>query len=152
MNEKVIPIKTNENAEVCGKCGGQCCQWAPGILSVDQIAPGGDIQDFIREVRELLRSGKYILTNIGVQGLDKEFLAVAPRGSTSVGSSRFFNDNFGKCIFLKDDGCSLSTLRRPGECLLLIPDKDLKCKYIPEEQTQLRMKWLNCQVALRAVI
>ena len=93
--------------KLCAQCRGRCCQGHPGVWSEPRrffsvFFPAGppsaaDLQAFLN-LRDLT------LRDVG------GVLIPAPQ------------ENNRGCIFLREDGCSLSAAERPCQCLALIPD------------------------------
>lgn len=97
------------NLPLCQECGGRCCQGSPGIWIDPErfftlFSPGQRLT-----AEELLgRLPKLGLVFWGKQGVQ----IPAPRSLASG------------CAFLGIDGCRLSVVQRPCQCLAMIPVKE----------------------------
>lgn len=139
MNSKVISItratSANENASLCGPCGGQCCSRMPGALLPSDLANETDQQAVWARVQELLATGRYAIDYLKGRDLptyprwtDERFYYLRP---AIVGNEhRTFDVSMGgKCTFQGSMGCALSETARPTQCKLLVPAPNGKCSY-----------------------
>lgn len=117
-------MTSNENPEMCSKCGGRCCKGMPGIAMPEDFDMGRGIE---QELRAAIASGYWIFDY-----LDGENNTYFPRPATleTVGKV-VYGLWLGTCAFLTDHGCALEFELRPHECRHLIPKAmdGGKCKH-----------------------
>lgn len=129
MNHRIIPLK-NESPSICSACGGQCCQWKPGIYHPDQLFKGVSTSELKAKIHELLDSGDYVVTwTTHISEGSKLISSIQPRTAYYDGKLAIDSDGMGKCIHLTPTGCSHLFEQRPLECQSLVPRQSL------EEQT-----------------
>lgn len=146
MEKKIIKInQANEAPNICTPCGGKCCQWSSGMLSVEQVMAASPYHHFVEGAEKLLSSGNYIMTSRHLAGYDRGVWVIVPRSDLSVGDGRFFYDNFGKCVFHTRSGCELSAEERPSECKSLVPSISGDCQQDNILVTEMLMSWVNYQ-------
>ena len=104
--------------DVCKKCGGRCCQRAPGMYFPHEI---GEITEKL--ILSLLQSGKYNINQLSYHK-DYDFtkrgiytIKVTPR------TRAVLNNNYLCIYWTRAKGCELPFEKRPYQCRMTIPDK-----------------------------
>ena len=122
--EKVkVNIPNNENKQLCGKCGGECCKACPGEYTPDDIEPL--TADFIAE--RLIR-GEWIIGYIGHFDFDPQYY-LRPAGKEETGPFiEKRKDLDFECVYLTGAGCSLKFEDRPEVCRDVIPAEESNCR------------------------
>lgn len=154
----MINIKV-EDSVTCSSCGGHCCRWSPGIFEPSQLIKEG--QDPKEAIRALLKTGDYVIDRKDYM-TDPEaiicdlgsVLVVQPKTEHAAKSSwTASRDNFGRCNFHTDAGCTLSYEGRPLECQMLVPHPQQKCHYSESWNVDVSIKipWLKYQKELQAL-
>lgn len=132
-----------EKPNICGECGGKCCQNFPGFFYPEDLgAP--DESEMERRLRELLDSGRYTLDDwVGDPrpGCDSSAFeewdewhdlkekglvfsqVYMPRPAMVGHEGQRYHGAFGgtPCTFLGEKGCQLEREDRPTECRALEP-------------------------------
>lgn len=136
---RTIPIlDANENPGVCGRCGGQCCQSAPGEFVPEDLSPSLDRNEIYLKMRDMVVSGSYSVDwwegiPPGAQPAENEslldkngyFLRVATRRGRGLAFDASWG---GVCSLLSESGCQLSADQRPHGCRALVPSEDRNCR------------------------
>jgi hypothetical protein len=113
------------NPEVCGECGGKCCQNLPGAAHPEQFgAPDKNIM--LNNIVKALKSGRWVL-DYYTFGLDsskiENIVDIKYMRPKTPDDRQFLSSNWprGKCTFHTDKGCELTDEERPIECKTLEP-------------------------------
>lgn len=126
----------HSNPALCAKCGGRCCQRAPGECRPQDFASA-------TELAEKLASGRYGIDwwegDPRTSDAEREQIpwpetgdgkAYFVRPAVTGREGRLFDASWGgKCTFLKSDGCALAPRNRPHGCRTLIPEANGECTY-----------------------
>jgi hypothetical protein len=108
-------VSNNENADLCGPCGGQCCKSYPGAYHPAQFGPN------LEGVEQLLRAGKAAIDWWEGELRDYEGTSYYLRAAIAGVNSVFHPAFGGSCAMLTETGCSLSWDVRPLDCRMLKP-------------------------------
>lgn len=109
-----------EKPEVCAECGGACCKRMSGGTFPEDFGP-----DVEKNLREAFAAGSW-----SIDWWDGELngavapLFVRPRHKDAPVVDGSWG---GECIFLEEDGCSLSPEDRPTTCRELEPKRNEDC-------------------------
>lgn len=104
---------TNENKELCKKCGGKCCQKMPGI------AIPADWRYNREKIKKSIESGMWSI-DWYIAEPDIYYLRPRIKGKPLVHGAWGSSGSF--CVFWrKKDGCVLPFERRPYQCRELVP-------------------------------
>lgn len=107
---------SNENPEVCAKCGGRCCKHFPGIALPKDF-------DGEQSIIDALVSGMW-----AIDWLDFVDDAYFIRPATTDKIGVVFDPSWGgRCVFLHDNGCSLEYAKRPEGCKVVTPNAEGRC-------------------------
>jgi|GEM_PF-1110103 len=127
--------KSNEDAALCGACGGDCCRTRPGIEAPERFLAAANPAE---ELARLLASGLWVLdTHYGVpydpakgETGAPDRIILYPRPATrrehAAGSLQAV-PGAGECVLLGDHGCTLPFTERPRACQALEPAADFAC-------------------------
>lgn len=149
---------SNEDIQLCARCGGQCCLTRPGIEAPERFLSNGDLTAALLTA---LTSGNWVLEEHrgipyepGLTAPDPERLIRYPRPATvherqQPGFSPL--PESGPCVFLMDTGCQLLFAERPRLCRELIPDVCFECES-PWGRRQAALAWLPWQDQVQAVL
>lgn len=152
---------SNENKELCSRCGGKCCKNLPGTYSPQDLFGNEVITK--ESIKNLVMESDYISIDRweADDEYDKELYYLRPKivkSSESISLPEMFKSTFDiianivnsdfqrkvhfayptpgyVCYFLGEDGCKLSYDQRPMNCRDLIPDPENKC-FIQEVKEQ----------------
>lgn len=129
-----LKVINNENSDMCGPCGGKCCQYHPGIYHpMDFSDENGNLDE--DKIFEALKNNNVVIdwwegdphwkSPDKFQDRNKSYYLRAP-------TDRDHNDTFnaiygGKCRNLTPEGCSLTFDNRPIQCRALTPGADQNC-------------------------
>lgn len=150
---KKLPIIGVQDPETCARCGGGCCQGAPGASDPsDLLDEDGDLDELT--IFEMLSSGDWVLgfwdgDPRGGRGVSIVYFPhPAHKKKTDELIERRFSWNLGGCTFLTDNGCKLEFEERPYGCRTLIPiwdekKNDFACKHMNGDQLDNRRAALN---------
>lgn len=119
-------------------CGGKCCRRCPGIVYPSDIR--GEKK---KGIKKLLSSGKYAVDywEGGMKGqTGKKAYYIRPVVKGYEGNLVHAGWG-GECIFLTENGCSLSPWKRPRECRMPEPGKD-ECKQHARNKGRIVERWL----------
>ena len=129
-------VENNENPEICRKCDRKCCQRVSGAYHPDDF----HLDHIEEEIESLIQQHKLALNVI----CDDWNTVYFPR-PVMLSTERFVECTFGgTCIYLTDHGCELPFEKRPYECRILIPNKNLKkqCKtLVPYGRDEVMEVW-----------
>lgn len=120
-----LPVLSNERADVCGPCGGECCKSGPGIFHPNDFA------DLPRDLRLAIDSGRICLDwwEGFFDGAPGPVYFVRPAVVGHEG--RALHPAWdGACANLTPSGCVLPFAKRPWQCRALVPKSNGKpCHY-----------------------
>lgn len=148
---------SNEDIQLCARCGGQCCLTKPGIEAPERFNTTGDLAAALRDA---LASGNWVLEEHrgipyrpGETAPDPDRLIYYPRPATLAerhqpGITPL--PGSGICVFLTDSGCRLPFAERPRLCRELVPDVCFECES-PWGRREAALAWLPWQDQVTAV-
>ena len=123
---RTLTVISNVQPDVCGPCGGKCCQLMPGATFPSDF--GDDLYGSVKaKIKTGLWQFDYWEGDIDPVGDLDHVYCVRPTITTSKG--RFVDASWGgPCILWdKSSGCSLTFDDRPTQCRGLIPQPDTTC-------------------------
>jgi hypothetical protein len=151
-------ITSNEDMQLCARCGGQCCQTKPGIAAPERFVVNGDLVDALTQA---LASSNWVLEeHLGIPyqtggvSPDPDRLIRYPRPATLQERdlhSRSALPDSGSCVFLTADGCRLPFAERPRLCQELVPDVCFECES-PWGRREAALAWLPWQEQVTEVL
>ena len=112
---------SNENKEICTKCGGRCCNTFPGITHPE------DFDYSERAIRSSITIGNYSIDLYDNSVSDWEtilFVRPSIKGSEKM---IFHESGGGCCTFHEIKSCILNYNSRPRECRDLTPKEGGGC-------------------------
>jgi Fe-S-cluster containining protein len=109
-------LPNNENKDCCSKCKNCCCSFYPGAWAPGQLT--------LQQIEELIHQKK---ASFWVYYSESNYAWLRPRNVPEEEYTIVTFGKPGKCVFLKEDGCSLPFEDRPYECQSVVPDKDNSC-------------------------
>lgn len=124
---------SNENLNICSKCGGECCKLFPGFYYPDDFRKRNGSLDWER-ILNLLTSG---LAQIDRWEDTEPVYFLRPKMVMKNDSHNgIFSYPWGgdPCIHLTEYGCSLKYKQRPSQCRLLDP---VKCEKGDQQDSDL---------------
>lgn len=149
---------SNEDIQLCARCGGQCCQTKPGIEAPERFVVNGDLSDVLLQA---LASSNWVLEeHIGIPyqaggvSPDPARLIYYPRPATlQEREQRRWSalPGSGSCVFLTAEGCRLPFAERPRLCQELVPDVCFECES-PWGRRDAALAWLPWQDQVSAVL
>ena len=113
---KLQIIANNENAALCGPCGGRCCKSVPGYTFPSDF--GQTVEEMERQIIAALRTGKFCVDDDDEEGSNFIRPALIHEEGMIWGHMTKYG---GACSLLTSSGCSLSFDKRPTMCRALKP-------------------------------
>jgi Fe-S-cluster containining protein len=142
---------SNEDIQLCARCGGQCCLTKPGIEAPERFNASGDLAAALHDA---LASGNWVLEeHLGIPyqtesaSPDPDRLIYYPRPATLAEQQQSAITPLpgsGVCVFLTDNGCQLAFAERPRLCRELVPDVCFECES-PWGRREAALAWLPWQ-------
>ncbi len=134
--DRLEPIDSNERAEVCRACGGECCRTRPGAESPERFLAEPDP---VGALALALDSGDWVVAHrVGIPFEDgtpppeeirwRTILYVRPASRAERHGDGAPAQFGSQCVFLGESGCRLSFADRPRVCQSLEPWADGECR------------------------
>lgn len=149
---------SNEDIQLCARCGGQCCHTKPGIAAPEPFIVDGDLT---ASLTQSLVSHSWVLEeHLGIpyeQGEvspDPHRVIRYPRPATIQEREQgtwSAQPGSGSCVFVTADGCQLTFNQRPRLCQELVPDVCFECES-PWGRREAALAWLPWQEQVTAVL
>lgn len=155
--------------DLCGPCGGACCQRMPGICSPeDWGAP--DVTTMRERLATALASGRWAVDwwegdprGGEYNSHDEDWVYTHPervgrayyvRPAIRENEGRVFHPSWGgPCTFHGTTGCALAHGEKPEECRALVPRRTSggSCRSLRGDKQDYAVRWLPYQQTLRDV-
>lgn len=148
-----IPIDMFLEPDICTPCGGKCCKHYAGGTYPNQW--GINEHEIYCNVLIALRSRKYAIDywegDVSIDDPLSQVYYVRPAHTNAIGD--IVDSSWGgRCVMLTEIGCSLSTDKRPMECLGLKPATNGNCTSVHSNKAEVCRQWLGFQHILVQII
>ncbi len=130
-----LPVITDADhvkPDLCGPCGGKCCQHYPGLAAPSDF--GNDKFTIESNILAALETGRWTMEKVGKYVNNHYLTTLVVRPAMKGSEGRAYDNGFyGACTFHTANGCGVFE-NRPFQCRSLEPKSDMGCTQHAKQQ------------------